>query len=161
PNHHKLAEDFVNLDRFFVDGEISVLGHSYTTSGYASPFLEWLGMDDYSGRLGAKDAKNPKKNEDFWPFGTVPFTYSPSYIWDALDSRKMDYRIYGEDYFFFCKPYALISAKFGQESVMARKCYDRFMELSKDKVRDYAFQDLMKDQVGKNFTKEDCAKLMA
>ncbi|HUO57455.1 MAG TPA: hypothetical protein VMV05_04690, partial [bacterium] len=160
PNHHRLAEDFVNVDNFYVDGEISVLGHSYTTSGYASPFLEWLGMDDYSGRLGAKDSKNPRKNEDFWPFGTVPFTFSPSYLWDAMDAKGVDYRIYGEDYFFFCKPYRILTDKFGESSPMARKCYDRFMELSKDKVRDTAFQDLMKPHAGRNFTREDCGKLL-
>src|SRR5258708_15975230 len=33
------------------------------------------------------------------------------------------------------------------------------MEMSKDKVRDTAFQDLMKPYVGKNFTKEDCLQL--
>ncbi len=160
PNHHRLAEDFVNLDNFYVDGEISVLGHSYTTSGYASPFLEWLGMDDYSGRLGARDAKNSRKNEDFWPFGTVPFTFSPSYLWDAMDAKSVDYRIYGEDYYFFCKPYRLLTDKFGEDSPLARKCYDRFMELSKDKVRDTAFQDMMKGYKGRNSTRDDCFKLL-
>ncbi len=160
PNHHRLTADFVNLDNFYVDGEISVLGHSYTTSGYASPFLEWFGMNDYSGRLGTKGAKNPRKNEDFWPFGTVPFTFSPSYLWDALDAKSVDYRIYGEDYIFFCKPYRLLTDKFGEDSPLARKCYDRFMELSKDKVRDTAFQDMMKGYHGRNFTKENCLKLL-
>lgn len=160
PNHHQLAKDFVNLDNFYVDGEISVLGHSYTTSGYASPFLEWLGMNDYSGRLGAKDATNPRKNEDFWPFGTVPFTFSPSYLWDAMDAKSLDYRIYGEDYIFYCKPYRLLSNKFGENSPIARKCYDRLMMISKDKVRDTAFQELMKGYVGKNGSKEDCLKLL-
>ncbi len=160
PNHHQLARDFVNLDNFYVDGEISVLGHSYTTSGYASPFLEWLGMNDYSGRLGAKDAKNPRKNEDFWPFGTVPFTFSPSYLWDAMDAKNLDYRVYGEDYIFFCKPYKLLADKFGEDSPMARECYDRFMEMSKDKVRDTAFQNLMKPYAGRNFIPEECGKLL-
>ncbi|HYJ45955.1 MAG TPA: hypothetical protein VEV81_05015, partial [Pyrinomonadaceae bacterium] len=51
PNHHALAEGFVTLDNFYANGEISVLGHSFTTSGYASPFLEWLGNASYSGRF--------------------------------------------------------------------------------------------------------------
>lgn len=160
PNHHQIARDFANLDNFYVDGEISVLGHSYTTSGYASPFLEWLGMNDYSGRMGAKDATNPRKNEDFWPFGTVPFTFSPSYLWDAMDAKSLDYRIYGEDYIFFCKPYRLLADKFGEDSPITRKCYDRLMVMSKDKVRDTAFQGLVKDYIGKNGSKEDCSKLL-
>ena len=160
PNHHQLASQFADLDNFYVDGEISVLGHSYTTSGYASPFLEWLGMDDYSGRLGTKDAKNPRKNEDFWPFGTVPFTFSPAYLWDALDAKGVDYRIYGEDYYFFCKPYRILTDKFGEDGALTRACYDRFMELSKDKARDWAFQELMKPFRGRNGTPGDCEKLL-
>lgn len=160
PNHHQLALDFVDLDNFFVDGEISVLGHSYTTSGYASPFLEWFGMNDYAGRLGAKDAVNPAKNEDFWPFGTVPFTYSPSYLWDAMDAKGLDYRIYGEDYYFYTKPYRLLADKFGGDSAPARKCYDRFMEVSRDKKRDRAFFDLVGPFLGRNGSKEDCRKLL-
>ncbi len=160
PNHHQMAEEFVDLDNFFVDGEISVLGHSYTTSAYASPFLEWLGMNDYAGRLGAKDATNPRKNEDFWPFGTVPFTFSPSYIWDSLDSRKVDYRIYGEDYYVFCKPYKIIADKFGEENELTRKCYDQLMAISKDKKRDYAFNQLVYPYLGHNDSPEKAAELL-
>ncbi len=160
PNHHELARDFANLDNFYVDGEISVLGHSYTTSGYASPFLEWLGMNDYSGRMGAKGAANPRKNEDFWPFGTVPYTFSPAYLWDAMDAKSLDYRIYGEDYIFYCKPYRLLTDKFGEDSPLARKCYDRLMAISKDKARDTAFQELVKDDAGRNGSPGDCLKLL-
>jgi YVTN family beta-propeller protein len=63
PIEHQLAREFVTLDNLFVDGEISVLGHSFTTSGYASPFIEWFGNVSYS---------------DKWkgdPFGTVPATF--------------------------------------------------------------------------------------
>lgn len=160
PNHHALAEQFVDLDNFYVDGEISVFGHSYTTSAYVSPFLEWLGMDDYSGRLGAKDAKNPAKNEDFWPFGTAPFTFSPSYLWDAMDAKGVDYRIYGEDVYVYTKPYRLITQKFGANSEMADKCYDQLMYFSKDKRRDTAFTDLVKDDLGRNDSMDHCRKLL-
>src|SRR5262249_57041879 len=50
PVHHQLARDFVTLDNFFVNGEISVLGHAFTTRGYASPFPELLGNTSYSYR---------------------------------------------------------------------------------------------------------------
>src|SRR6266849_6251343 len=42
PIHHQLAREFVTLDNFFVNGEVSVLGHAYTTAGYASPFFQWI-----------------------------------------------------------------------------------------------------------------------
>ena len=160
PNEHQLANDFVNLDNFYVDGEISVFGHNYTTSGYVSPFMEWLGMNDYSGRMGAKDAKNPAKNEDFWPFGTAPFTFSPVFIWDSMDAQKINYRIYGEDIFVYAKPYRLIVDKFGEDSLLAHKCYDQFMEFSKDKMRDTVFNKAMQDFIDQNNSLKDCSKLL-
>src|SRR5207302_8242343 len=48
PIQHQLAKQYVTLDNFFCNGEISVLGHSFTTSGYASPFIEWFGNVTYS-----------------------------------------------------------------------------------------------------------------
>jgi YVTN family beta-propeller protein len=118
PNHHALSEGFVTLDNFYADGEVSVLGHSFTTSGYASPFLEWLGNAAYSGRFKG------------YPFGTVPATTSPAYLWDALDARGVDYRIYGENYFLYTRAYRIITEVYGTESELARKFYDQVMWLS-------------------------------
>jgi YVTN family beta-propeller protein len=160
PNEHQLANEFVDLDNFYVDGEISVFGHNYTTSAYVSPFMEWLGMNDYSGRMGAKDAKNPAKNEDFWPFGTAPFTFSPAFIWDSMDARKVNYRIYGEDIYVYAKPYRLIVDKFGETSDLAKKCYDQYMFFSKDKKRDTVFNEAMKNYIDQNNSPDDCAKLL-
>ena len=109
PNHHALAEAFVTLDNFYADGEISVLGHSFTTSGYASPFLEWLGNAAYSGRYRG------------YPFGMVPSVTSPAYLWDALDSARVPYRVYGENYYLYTRAYRIITETFGQQSEMARK----------------------------------------
>ncbi len=50
PNGHELARQFVTLDNYFANGEISVLGHSYTTSGYASPFMQLMSNLAYSDR---------------------------------------------------------------------------------------------------------------
>src|SRR5207302_11341741 len=43
PIQHQLAKQYVTLDNFFCNGEISVLGYSFTTSGYASLFIQWFG----------------------------------------------------------------------------------------------------------------------
>ena len=40
PNHHKLARDFVLLDNFYVDAEVSADGHEWTMGAYASDFVE-------------------------------------------------------------------------------------------------------------------------
>ena len=38
PNHHKLAREFVLLDNFYVDGEVSADGHEWTMGAYATRF---------------------------------------------------------------------------------------------------------------------------
>jgi DNA-binding beta-propeller fold protein YncE len=91
PVAHQLAKEFVTLDHFYADGEISVLGHSFTTSGYASPFLERLANTAYASRYRG------------YPFGTVPGAYSPAYLWDALETKNVSYRIYGEPYYVFSR----------------------------------------------------------
>lgn len=113
PIHHQLAKEFVTLDNFFVNGEISVLGHSFTSSGYASPFTEWLGNTSYASRWKG------------YPFGTVPATTSPAYLWDILDEKGVDYRIYGENYFLFTRAYKIFTDLYGVESELAKKFYDR------------------------------------
>jgi YVTN family beta-propeller protein len=148
PNHHALAEGFVTLDNFYADGEISVLGHSFTTSGYASPFLEWLGNANYSGRFKG------------YPFGTVPATTSPAYLWDALDERKVDYRIYGENYFLYTRAYRIITEVYGQESELARKFYDQVMTFSTKGDRGNDFYKFAQPYYGQASTPEDALRLL-
>ncbi|HEY6121531.1 MAG TPA: hypothetical protein VIV66_16340 [Pyrinomonadaceae bacterium] len=113
PVQHQLATDFVALDNFFVNGEISVLGHSFTTSGYASPFVEWMGNLSYSYRWKG------------YPFGTIPAFMSPAYIWDGLDQKGVDYRVYGENYFLFTRAYRILVQLYGADSELAKKFYDK------------------------------------
>ena len=121
PNQHQMAENFVTLDNFYVDGEISVLGHSFTTSGYASPFLEWLGNVGYADRLGPVDPKDKTKRKNFWPYNVMPGVFSPYYLWDDLDDKGVDYRIYGEDYYLYTKPYRILMDSFGADSEQVKK----------------------------------------
>jgi YVTN family beta-propeller protein len=118
PNGHQLAKKFITLDNYYADGEISVLGHSFTTSGYASPFLEWLANNKYANRY------------DNYPFGMVPAVFSPNYFWDALDAKGVDYRIYGENYFLYTRAFRLIQENFGPDSDQAKKFYARMMGLA-------------------------------
>ncbi len=132
PNGHAIARSFVTLDNFYASGEISVLGHSFTTSGYASPFLEWLGNAAYSNRYKG------------YPFGTVPAVYSPAYLWDILDEKNIDYRIYGENYFLFTRVYRIIKDTYGAESEIAKKFYARSMTLAAKADRGKAFYQFAK-----------------
>lgn len=148
PVHHQLAREFVTLDNFFVDGEISVLGHSFTTSGYASPFSEWLGNLSYSDRWKG------------YPFGTVSATMSPVYLWDLLDDRKIDYRIYGESYFLFSRPYRIFVDKFGAHSRIARRFYDKTIAAAGGEDRGQEFNDFTKPYYGRITTREDAYQLL-
>jgi len=148
PVHHQLAREFVTLDNFFVNGEISVLGHSFTTSGYASPFTEWFGNVTYSERWKG------------YPFGTVPATMSPVYLWDLLDDRGIDYRIYGENYFLFTRAYRIFVEKFGVQSVLARKFYDKTIVAAAGEDRGQEFNELMKPFYGRGATREDAYRVL-
>jgi YVTN family beta-propeller protein len=148
PVEHQLAREFVTLDNFFVDGEISVLGHAFTTSGYASPFIEWFGNTSYSERWKGS------------PFGSVPATMSPVYVWDLLDDKKVDYRIYGESYFLFTRAYRIIVEKYGPESALAHKFYDNTMVAAAADERGTEFNDLTKAYYGLANTRGDAYKLL-
>ncbi|HJZ81191.1 MAG TPA: hypothetical protein VKD91_12630, partial [Pyrinomonadaceae bacterium] len=128
--------------------EISVLGHSFTTSGYASPFTEWLGNMSYSDRWKG------------YPFGTVPATMSPVYLWDLLDDRRVDYRIYGENYFLFTRAYRIFVDKFGAPSKLARKFYDKTIKEAAGEDRGQEFNELTRPYWGRVATREDAYRLM-
>jgi YVTN family beta-propeller protein len=148
PNHHKLAKDFVTLDNFYANGEISVLGHSFTTSGYASPFLEWLGNAKYSGRY------------DGYPFGTVPVTFSPTYLWNALEAKGVDYRIYGEPYYIFTRAYQLIVDTYGAQSELAQKFYNQMMVFAAQTDRGKEVSEFLKTHYGEADTPQDAVRLL-
>jgi hypothetical protein len=143
-----LAEDFVTLDNFFADGEISVLGHSFTTSGYASPFLEWVGNMKYSDRYNS------------YPFGTVPAVFSRTYIWDALDAKKVDYKIYGEPYYLMTASYKIIEKFFGANSAIAKKFYASSMELAGEEDRGREFSEFVQSFYGKADNRKDALRLL-
>jgi len=86
PNQHKLAREFVLLDNFYVDGEVSADGHNWSTSANATDYLEKTWPTGYGGRGGNYDAEggraiaNPKKG----------------FIWDYCQRAGISYRTYGE-----------------------------------------------------------------
>jgi hypothetical protein len=148
PNIHKLAKEFVTLDNFYADGEISVLGHSFTTSGYASPFLEWLGNASYSGRYRG------------YPFGTVPAVFSKTYIWDALNAKGVDYKIYGEPYYLMTAAYRIIVDFFGKDSAIAKKFYANSMELAAKVDRGTEFSNFVRQYYGKASSLKGALRLL-
>jgi DNA-binding beta-propeller fold protein YncE len=89
PNHHALARQFVLLDNFYVESEVSADGHEWSMAAYATDFVEKTWPLMYRGSRGGK-LKYPSEGN---------FTIAASaggYIWDRCAQAKVSYRSYGE-----------------------------------------------------------------
>ena len=82
PNQHKMAEEFVLLDNLYCDAEVSVDGHSWSNSAYATDFNEKRWPPQYGGHSAA--VRGP---------GDTP---SSGHIWDLAATKGLTYRSYGE-----------------------------------------------------------------
>ncbi len=85
PNEHKLVNEFVLLDNFYCDGEVSADGHSWSTGAYATDYLEKNWPTSYGGRGGSYDGE-----------GTRAIANNKEYIWNACKQAGVSYRTYGE-----------------------------------------------------------------
>ncbi len=91
PNHHKLARQFVLLDNFYVEGEVSADGHQWSMAAYATDFLEKVWPLTYRG--------SPLKKLDTYPSeGGYPHMNRTEggYLWDRCAEAGVSYRSYGE-----------------------------------------------------------------
>ena len=86
PNAHAIVEDFVLLDNFYVNAEVSADGHNWSMAGYATDFVEKNWPSNYSGRGG---------NYDF--DGSRPIANpTKGFIWDYCGRAGISFRNYGE-----------------------------------------------------------------
>ncbi len=86
PNQHALAREFVLLDNFFVNGEVSADGHNWTMGAYATDYLEKNWPTSYGGRGGNYPGEGSTKianNKD-------------GFIWDNCQRNGVTYRTYAE-----------------------------------------------------------------
>ena len=86
PNQHKLVKDFVLLDNFYVDGEVSADGHNWSLGAYATDYLEKNWVTSYGGRGGEYDAEGTRKIAN----------NKGGFIWDYCKRAGVSYRTYGE-----------------------------------------------------------------
>jgi YVTN family beta-propeller protein len=94
PNHHKLANQFVTLDNFYADAEVSADGHNWSTAGKANDYVQKNWLANYSGR-------NRDYDFDGGGGGSIldeaPYTKSKEgYIWDVAMKAGLSFRNYGE-----------------------------------------------------------------
>jgi YVTN family beta-propeller protein len=87
PNHHALTRDFVLLDNFYVDAEVSADGHNWSTAAYATDFVEKSWPSNYSGRGGDYDFEG-RRGEVAEP--------KDGFLWDYCRRAGRSYRSYGE-----------------------------------------------------------------
>jgi DNA-binding beta-propeller fold protein YncE len=86
PNAHALAEEFVLLDNFYADAEVSADGHNWSMAAYATDFVEKVWPLVYS------------KNGWSYVFeGDDPIAIpTAGYLWDAAARAGVSLRNYGE-----------------------------------------------------------------
>ena len=86
PNQHAIAKEFVLLDNFYVNAEVSADGHNWSMGGYADDYLEKTWPTSYGGRGGTyggegeRDIANNKNG----------------FIWNNCHRYGISYRTYGE-----------------------------------------------------------------
>ncbi|MEJ7666965.1 MAG: hypothetical protein WKG07_49425 [Hymenobacter sp.] len=61
PNHHALAAEFVLLDNFYVNAEVSADGHNWSTAAYATDYVEKSWPISYGGRGGTYDFEGTRQ----------------------------------------------------------------------------------------------------
>ena len=86
PNQHALAREFVLLDNFYVDGEVSADGHNWSLGAYATDFLEKNWPTSYGGRGGSYNAEGTREIAN----------NKGGFIWDMCKRNGVSYRTYGE-----------------------------------------------------------------
>ncbi|MEJ7693339.1 bifunctional YncE family protein/alkaline phosphatase family protein [Daejeonella sp.] len=86
PNQHKLARDYVLLDNFYVDAEVSADGHNWSMGAYANDYVEKNWPASYGAKGGTTGTSGTLKignNKD-------------GFIWDLCARNNVSYRSYGE-----------------------------------------------------------------
>ncbi|MFV0591668.1 MAG: beta-propeller fold lactonase family protein [Draconibacterium sp.] len=86
PNQHAIAEQFVLLDNFYVNGEVSADGHNWTMGAYATDYLEKNWPTSYGGRGGFYPGEGKREVSN----------NKNGFLWDFCKRYGVSYRSYGE-----------------------------------------------------------------
>ena len=84
PNQHALAHEFVLLDNFYVNGEVSADGHNWTMGAYATDYLEKNWPTNYGGRGGEYPGE-----------GSIKIANNiDGFLWDNCKRNGVTFRTY-------------------------------------------------------------------
>jgi YVTN family beta-propeller protein len=86
PNQHALVREFVLLDNFYVNGEVSADGHNWTMGAYATDYLEKNWPTSYGGRGGTYAGEGSREIAN----------NKNGFLWDNCKRNGISYRTYGE-----------------------------------------------------------------
>ena len=86
PNLHKVVKEFVLLDNFFVDGEVSADGHNWSMGAYATDYLEKNWPTSYGSRGGDYPGEGQREIAN----------NKNGFLWDFCKKYGVSYRSYGE-----------------------------------------------------------------
>jgi hypothetical protein len=93
PNAHALAREFVLLDNFYVNAEVSADGHAYSMGAYATDFIKKTWPMDYAHRGGHYLTEGGRGNRNAYGNISAP---PRGYLWDAAKRAGVSVRSYGE-----------------------------------------------------------------
>lgn len=85
PNHHKLAKEFVLLDNFYENGDVSGDGHNWSTAAIAPDYTQKFWQNSYAGRRKFYDYEG-QEAANFPPAG---------YLWTNIAQKGLTMRNYG------------------------------------------------------------------
>jgi YVTN family beta-propeller protein len=83
PNHHQLARDYVLLDNFYCNGEVSVDGHDWCDGSIVTDFKQRSWIMSYS-------------NHGNMPGNDEMSTPAAGYLWDHCRRNGVSFKCYGE-----------------------------------------------------------------
>jgi DNA-binding beta-propeller fold protein YncE len=85
PNHHKLAREFVLLDNFYVNADVSAEGHNWSSSAIVPPYVQRMWPNSYAGRRKHYDYEGGER-------AALP---PAGYLWSNALQKGLTYRNYG------------------------------------------------------------------
>ncbi|MGB9609779.1 MAG: bifunctional YncE family protein/alkaline phosphatase family protein, partial [Bryobacteraceae bacterium] len=85
PNHHKLAREFVLLDNFYVNADVSADGHQWSAAAIAPDYVQKLWPNSYAHRRRLNDYQGQE------PTATPP----AGYLWTNAAQAGIPLRNYG------------------------------------------------------------------
>jgi DNA-binding beta-propeller fold protein YncE len=88
PNAHRLAREFVLLDNFYVEAEVSADGHEWSMGAFCTDFVKKAWPLNYRGGKKVPYPAEGANDEAARPAG--------GYIWDRCAEAGVAYRSYGE-----------------------------------------------------------------